>query len=217
MHVSSQILSGRVLALGLGATLAALVGAGVDRSAWAQEPSPSPTPVKSARPDRPREAGRGDPALDQKINQAREELELLELQLATRKAQLQLAEARLAEARRWRDVFKKLFHDGFASEERFIAARDDVLMHEAHVASEKGAVQEVELRVKQAKRRLDYGEFPSMPQEGRLVSLEQRLDSVERGLDLLHQEVASLKRMFRGQWKMPENVERPPVQKPERP
>lgn len=217
MHVSSRILSGRVLALGLGATLAALVGAGVDRSAWAQEPSPSQTPVKSARPDRPREAGRGDPALDQKINQAREELELLELQLATRKAQLQLAEARLAEARRWRDVFKKLFHDGFASEERFIAARDDVLMHEAHVASEKGAVQEVELRVKQAKRRLDYGEFPSMPQEGRLVSLEQRLDSVERGLDLLHQEVASLKRMFRGQWKMPENVERPPVQKPERP
>ena len=217
MQVSSHILSGRVLALGLGATLAALVGAGVDRSAWAQEPAPSPTSAKIARPDRPREAGRGDPALDQKINQAREELELLELQLATRKAQLQLAEARLAEARRWRDVFKKLFHDGFASEERFIAARDDVLMHEAHVAAEKGAVQEVELRVKQAKRRLDYGEFPSRPQEGRLVSLEQRLDSVERGLDLLQQEVASLKRMFRGQWKMPENVERPPVQRPERP
>ncbi len=215
MQMSSKILSSWILALGLGTLIVALVGAGVDGSAWAQ--APAAEPAKIARPDRPRDVGRGDPALDQRINQAREEIELLELQLATRKAQLQLAEARLAEARRWRDVFKKLFRDGFASEERFIAARDDVLMHEAHVAAEKGAVQEVELRVKQAKRRLDYGEFPSTPQEGRLVSLEQRLDGVERGLDLLQQEVASLKRMFRGQWKMPENVERPPVQKPERP
>lgn len=211
----SSIRLRREMVWGLGSILALMVGHWIDGSARAQVPGPEP--AKDTRPERPREPAKGDPALDQKINQAREELEMLELQLQTRRAQLQLAEARLAEARRWREVFQKLHHDGFASEERYIAARDDVLMHEAHVAAEKGAVQEAELRVKQAKRRLAYGEFPPMLQEGRITGLEQRLESVERGLDLLQQEVASLKRLFRGHWKMPDNVERPAVQKPERP
>ncbi|MHB1561864.1 MAG: HlyD family secretion protein [Isosphaeraceae bacterium] len=157
---------------------------------------------------------RGDPALDQKINQAREEIEFLELQLATKQAQLNLAEARLAEARRWRGHFEKLFRDGFASEERFLSARDDVLMHESRVAGEKAALAEAELRVKQAKRRMDYGEFPLVPQETRLAEVEQRLAGLERSVDLLQQEVGNLRRMLRPLWKMPDNVEREPVMKP---
>lgn len=182
--------------------LAACHGGG---RAWAQPPGPGPDkPARGAS-----EGRRGDPTLDQKINQAREEIELMELQLETKKAQLHLAEARLAESRRWKDRFEKLFRDGFASEERFIAARDDVLMHESRVAGEKAAVQEAELRLKQAKRRMDYGELPLVPQEGRTAELEQRLAGLERSVDLLQQEVGNLRRMIRQQWKMPDNVERP--------
>ena len=88
------------------------------------------------------ESRRGDPELDQKVNQAREEIELLELQFGTRRAQLDLAEARMAEARRRRANFEKLYRDGFASEERDLASRDDVLMHESRVTAEKAGVQE---------------------------------------------------------------------------
>ena len=133
----------------------------------------------------------------------------MELQLETRRAQLRLAEARLTEARRWRDLFQKLHQDGFASEERYLAARDDVLMHESRVGWEKSAVLEAELRVKQAKRRMDYGEFPLQPNESRTAELEQRLMGLEKSVDLIQQEVGNLRRMIRQQWKMPDNVERP--------
>jgi multidrug resistance efflux pump len=179
--------------------------------ASAQQPKPDPS--SSAQP-KPVESRRLDPGLDQKINQAREEIEILELQLETRKAQLHLAEARLAEARRWKGLFEKLFRDGFASEERYLAARDDVLMHESRVAAEKAGVQEAELRVKQAKRRLDYGEFPLIPQESRLAELEARLSGLEKSIDLLQQEVGNLRRMIRQQWKMPDNIERPATAPP---
>jgi TolA-binding protein len=173
--------------------------------------APKPEPAKATQENKPAESRRGDPGLDQKINQAREEIELLELHLQTRKAQLQLAEARLAEARRWKALFEELFRGGFAGEERYLAARDDVLMHESRMTAEKAGVQEAELRVKQAKRRLDYGEFSSAPQEYRIDELEQRLGSLEKSIDRLQPEVGNLERMVRHQWKMPDNVERPAV------
>lgn len=190
--------------LGLVPALAMAAGLVVGGRATAQERK-----AEAEKPPQKAIESRADPALDQKINQAREEIELMELNLETRKAQLRLAEARLAESRRWRDRFEKLFRDGFASDERFIAARDDVLMHESRVAGEKAAVKEAEMRLRQAKRRLDYGEFPLVPQEGRTAELEQRLAGLERSVDLLQQEVGNLRRMIRQQWKMPDNVERP--------
>jgi len=120
-----------------------------------QAEPPKATPVTKAG-----EGRRPDMDLDQKANQAREEIEMLELQLETKRAQFRLAEARLAESRRWKALFEKLWKDGFTSEERYVAARDDALLHESRVEAEKSGVQEAELRVKQAKRRLAYGEFP---------------------------------------------------------
>ncbi len=76
-------------------------------------------------------------------------------------------------------------------------------MHESRVTAEKAGVQEAELRVKQAQRRLAYGEFPLVPQDGRMAEMEQRLGSLEKTLDMLQQEVGSLKRMIRYRWKDP--------------
>lgn len=189
---------------GMAAAIALTVGLAAGGRAWAQAPKPSAEkPAQKASEARP-----ADPALDQKINQAREEIELMDLQLETKRAQLRLAEARLAESRRWRDRIEKQFRDGFASDERLISARDDVLMHDSRVAWEKAAVQEAEMRVKQARRRLDYGEFPLVPQESRTAELEQRIAGLEKSVDLLQQEVGNLRRMIRDLWKMPDDVER---------
>jgi len=157
------------------------------------------------------EGRRPDVDLDQKVNQAREEIEILQLQLETKRAQCRLAEARLAESKRWKGLFEKLWKDGMASEERYVAARDDVLMHESRVTAEKAGVEEAELRVKQAQRRLAYGEFPLVPQDGRMAEMEQRLGSLEKTLDMLQQEVGSLKRMIRYRWKDPDKADPPPL------
>jgi hypothetical protein len=165
---------------------------------------PKPEPSRSSPAAKSTEARRVDMSLDQKVNQANEEIELLELQLQTRRAQLHLAEARLAESKRWRARFEKLLQSGHATHERLIAAGDDVLLHETHVAAEKAGVQEAELRLRQARRRLAYGEFPLVPQESRLAEIEQRLESLEKGLDLLQQDVGNLKRIIRSQGRAPD-------------
>jgi hypothetical protein len=173
-------------------------------SDWAAAQQPQLKQSKSAPVAKTNEARRIDMTVDQKVNQAREEIELMELQVETRRAQLRLAEARLAESKRWLARFEKLMKTGFATEERYLAARDDVLLHETHVASEKAGVQEAELRVKQAKRRLTYGEFPLVPSDSRVAEIEQRLESLEKGLDLLQQEVGNLKRIIRPQGRAPD-------------
>ena len=150
------------------------------------------------------EVRRHDMDSDQKVNQAHEDIELLELQLATKRAQLGLAEARLEKSKRWLARYQKLLNIGRVTNERLIGARDDVLLHETHVASDKAAVQEAELRLNHAKRRLAYGEFPLIANESRLGEIEQRLASLERGLDLLQQEVASLKRIIRPSTPVPD-------------
>jgi hypothetical protein len=170
--------------------------------AVAQQPKAEPT--KSPAAFKRAVSQSTDLGIDQKVNQAQEEIELAELQLATRRAQLRLAEARLAESKQWQARFEKLLKSGYATEERVIAARDDVLLHETHVATEKAGVQEAELRVKQLKRRLAYGEFPTTPQESRLNEIEQRLASLEKGIDVLQQELGNLKRMIRPQVKAPD-------------
>ena len=155
-------------------------------SAEAQQSKESPA-AKST------EVRRHDMDSDQKVNQVHEDIELLELQLATKRAQLGLAEVRLEKSKRWLARYQKLLNIGRVTNERLIGARDDVLLHETHVASDKAAVQEAELRLNHAKCRLAYGEFPLIANESRLGEIEQRLASLERGLDLLQQEVASLK------------------------
>ncbi len=98
-----------------------------------------------------------------------------------------------------------MWKDGEAADERYVAARDDVMMQESRVAAEKAMVQETELRLKQARRRLDYGEFPLVSQDGRLAEVEQRIEGLEKGLDMIQQEVGNLRRMLRYRWKQPDS------------
>jgi hypothetical protein len=141
----------------------------------------------------PRSA-RADGELEQQANQAQEEIELMVLQLDAKKALLRIGEARLEDAKRWKAHFESLFRDGKVTEDRLLAAKDDVLMMEAHVAGEKADVKGAEMRLAHARRRLAYGEFPTSPLERRVAELEQRLAGTETKIDLLQHEVGRLRR-----------------------
>jgi hypothetical protein len=153
-----------------------------------QEESKSATEVK------PPKSAKADSELEQQINQAKDELELLELQLEAKKAALRIGEARLEESKRWKAHYEGLLRSGKVTEDRFLAAKDDVLMMEAHVAGERAELKASERRVKQAKRRIAYGEFTTSPQERRVAEIEQRMAGAELRIDLLEHELGRLRR-----------------------
>jgi hypothetical protein len=179
----ARLVLGGVTALTVGFLLA---------SARGQQPT-------GGAPNPPQQAGaavavRPDPDLDQQINQAKEEIELLEMQLVAKRALLQIGEARLEEAKHWRTHYENLLRDRKVTEERYLAAKDDVLTMEAHVASEKCDVKGAEMRLNYARRRLNYGEFARSPVERRLAEVEQRLAEAESKIDLLQHDVGRLRR-----------------------
>lgn len=152
---------------------------------------PADEPPKSAKP---KVDPVGDQKLDQLINIARDELDLLKAQLEAKKALHRIGEARITQAKAWQDRYKVLLKDGRVTEERLLAAKDDVLMLEAHLAGEVADIKLAEMRVKQAQRRLDYGEFKQSPVEVRLGEIESRMTSMEMMLDRLQHEVGRLRR-----------------------
>lgn len=85
-----------------------------------QEESKSATEVK------PPKSAKADSELEQQINQAKDELELLELQLEAKKVALRIDEARLKEAKRWKAHYEELLRSGKVTEDRLLAANDDV-------------------------------------------------------------------------------------------
>ncbi|MBY0396895.1 MAG: hypothetical protein K2X91_10570, partial [Thermoleophilia bacterium] len=135
-----------------------------------------------------------DQKLDRLVNFARDEMEVLKAQLEARRALLQIGEARLVKAKAWHDRYQALFRAGMVTDERLKAAKDDVLMMEAHVAGERAEVKLTELRLRQAQRRLDYGELPEDTADIRIAEMEHRLASMELQIDRLQHEVGRLRR-----------------------
>lgn len=172
----------------LGGLVALAVAIVLPLQAQQQGEDPAKKAQQAAQP------AKADQRLDQQINQAKEELQLLELRLDMERAQVKLAEARLEQAKHWKARYEQLIRTGFVTEERLIAARDEVLMLEAHTAAEKAEVKEAELRVQHARRRLDYGEFPPSPADNRFDELDRRLSAVERKVDTLQHEVGHISR-----------------------
>ena len=116
---------------------------------------PSPTSgglaAKGAAP------GGGSGRDDLVAAQARDRLEVLEAQLEAKRSLLRIDDSRAEQAKRWRAYYEKLVRDGKVIEDRMLAARDDVLMMEAHVAAEQADLRVAEIRVKYALRHAEHG------------------------------------------------------------
>jgi beta-lactamase regulating signal transducer with metallopeptidase domain len=124
-------------------------------------------PGSERRPVDPAARGRGGvqppsvPRPAEEVENARDEVELLEIQLQGKRAELKEVEARLQIAARQRDLTQKLYEKGTASEGVMAKARDDVDLANAQVQSKMVQVKEAEVRLNQAKRRLARLQGPS--------------------------------------------------------
>jgi hypothetical protein len=121
-------------------------------SAWGQPPSPATgQPAAGTTPPGPRST-RVDQEVDRQADQARDGLEAMEAWLEAKRALLRIDESRAEQAKRWKAYYEKLARDGKVTEDRALAARDDLLMMEEHVEAERAELRVAEMRVGNARR-----------------------------------------------------------------
>jgi hypothetical protein len=114
-----------------------------------------------------------DPAL------ARDGLEVLEAQFAAKRTLVGIDQSRAENAKRWRAYYEKLAREGRVIEDRMLAARDDVLMMDAHVVAEQADLKVAEIRLKFARGRATHGEqAPGLADQAR-----EELDELEALLE----------------------------------
>jgi hypothetical protein len=115
---------------------------------WGQPPSPARVrPAAGVTP--PGSEGVKD---GHDVNQARDGLEVMEALLEAKRTLLRIDESRAEQAKRWKAHYEKLVRDGRVTEDRALAARDDLLMMEAHVEAERAELKVAEMRVRNARR-----------------------------------------------------------------
>jgi hypothetical protein len=99
-----------------------------------------------------RAPGPGSVREDLEAAQARDGLEVLEARLEAKRTLMRIDESRAEQAKRWKAYYENLVRQGKIIEDRMLAARDDVLMMDAHVAAERADLKVAEMRVKFARQ-----------------------------------------------------------------
>jgi hypothetical protein len=113
---------------------------------WAQPPA---TPAATL--------GQGGAGNDRQLDPAHDRLETLEAMLDAKRTLLRIDEARAEQAKRWKAYYEQMVRDGRVTEDRALAARDDVLTMDAHVAAERADLRVAEIRVRNARRHATRG------------------------------------------------------------
>jgi hypothetical protein len=121
----------------------ALSALSIPATAWGQAPAPA---AAGAKP------GPGTAGDDHDASARQDTLEVLEAQLDVKRVLLRIDESRAEQAKRWKDYYERLLRDGKVTEDRLLAARDDVLMMDAHIAAERAELRVAEMRVNNARR-----------------------------------------------------------------
>lgn len=114
----------------------------------AQDPARAPRTTTKIQPD----AGL---TRDGEIQQANDEIELLEAQVAVKRAQVRAAAVGVEQAKKRRENTQKLFKQGVVGIEEVERAGGDVTAAEAQVQVKEAELREPEVRLKQARRRLE--------------------------------------------------------------
>jgi hypothetical protein len=141
-------------------------------NSWGQPPPRAPA-AKSAT------QSPGSVSEDLDSVQDRDGVEVLEAQLEAKRTQLRIDESRAELAKRWKAYYEKLFRDGKVVEDRMLAAGDDVLMMDAHIAAERAELKVAELRAKYARQHAAPGDQAS----GSAERVREESDELEALLD----------------------------------
>ena len=141
-------------ALGGACVLSALSIVSVVANSWGQPPSPAQgAPAAKGATPRPGNDRDGPAAV-----QTGDAIEVLEAQLEAKRTLLRIDESRAEQAKWWRAYYEKLVREGRVIEDRMLAARDDVLMMDAHVVAERAELKVAEIHVKFAQRHASHGD-----------------------------------------------------------
>lgn len=123
-------------------------------TAWTQPPSPT-----TGAPAANRTAtGPGGAREEHDADQERVGIEAKETLLEAKRTLLRIDESRAEQAKRWRDYYEKMVREGRVTEDRAVAARDDLLMLQEHVGAERAELKVAEMRVRNARRRFEQGD-----------------------------------------------------------
>jgi beta-lactamase regulating signal transducer with metallopeptidase domain len=189
---------GLLAVLGIGAVLLPLA------PSWGRQPSPhdSPSPATEDEPADPKPQPPRLPSPPPKkakaiplSDEAREELELLQAQLDGKRAELQEAKARLTPAKLEIERLNRLKGNGVVSDTELARARSELDVLKAGVAAKEAQVREAEIRLRQARRRLDLSVPPAVAvparpaATGRLKELEKKLDDLRKEMEELRKEL----------------------------
>lgn len=112
--------------------LAAVAIVTIAGSSWGQPPSPAQDAPASKSKD--------------PVTRVHGPKQVLEAQLEARRALLRIDVERAEQARRWAAYYEKLAQDGKVLEDRVLAARDDLMMMDAHLAAERADLKVLEIR-----------------------------------------------------------------------
>jgi bla regulator protein blaR1 len=162
-----------------------------------------PVRVEEEEEDRPKP--KQPPALagerGSQVQDLQDEIELLEAKLDVKKAELVAAEKALSAAMARLDRIKKLSATGAISMEELTRAQGDVDTLEAQLLVSKAGLKEPEVRLKQARRRLERlrgraDDVPAAPppEEAKRAEARKRLQELERKLNDLLKEMDALKK-----------------------
>jgi hypothetical protein len=147
-HWIARTALGSALALSVVSVLAVVA------TSWGQPPSPARgAPAAKVYLPRPGSAGGHVDA-----DQARDGLEVREAQLEAKRTLVRIDESRAEQAKKWRAYYEKLVREGRVIEDRLLAARDDVLMMDAHVMAEQADLKVAEIRAKYARQHASPGD-----------------------------------------------------------
>jgi RNA polymerase sigma factor (sigma-70 family) len=144
---------------------------------------------------------RGSPeqrTLPAQIEQARDEVELLEAQRAVKRAQLEAAKLGMEPARARLAEVRALVGAARVDQVTLIQAQAALAESEAQIRVKEAELLEPEVRLKQARRRLAGLEKLAAPAPAP-TDPGQRLQALEKKLDALRQEVEALRRLLRPQ------------------
>jgi hypothetical protein len=135
----------------LGGAVALAVGLAAATARSQPPPPAADKPAAGQTAPAPRST-RVDQEVEQQANQARERLEVMDAWLEAKRALLRIDESRAEQAKRWKAHYENLVRDGKVTEDRALAARDDLLMMEGHVEAERAELRVAEMRVRNARR-----------------------------------------------------------------
>jgi hypothetical protein len=145
-------------------------------------------PPADRKPEGEKPAPAGEPGRAVQLEQARDEVELLEVQLEVRQAQLRMAQASQEAARR------RIQTGGFDSQQGRAKAEEELLVMQAQLQVKTVELKEPELRLTQARRRLARLEKAAHPPA---ADPRARQEELEKKLEALSREVEALRREFR--------------------